>query len=310
MRSISSIISAGSLRAIAVLSIAVIMIALMGTASPRNRTMATHSVEAAFAATGPYATTTGTVQDAAGKTIYDLFYPSDYAVLGFKSPIITWGNGTDGAPGMVSTLLVHFASYGFTVIGSTEPNTGTGVEIDAAAHYLVAQSGKTGSVFYGNLDVDSVAAVGHSQGAGGATRAATNDAPLIKTLIDFSLPDKIWISKPADAYDPAALTQPTFLITTYGVADLIIASPLVETGYFNSLRNHGALGLIKNSDGKTADHNSIQDAAVGGNPGGFLGYATAWLQYQLRGDPTAARAFTGASPELAANSNWPGSMVK
>jgi pimeloyl-ACP methyl ester carboxylesterase len=310
MRSINSIISARPPRAIAVPSIAVIMIALMGTTSPRNRTTETHPVEAAFAATGPYATATGTVRDGAGKTIYDLFYPSDYSVLGFKSPIITWGNGTDGAPGMVSTLLDHFASYGFTVIGSTEPNTGTGVEIDAAAHYLAAQNGNTGSVFHGNLDVDKVAAVGHSQGAGGATRAAVNDASMIKTLIDFSLPDKIWISKLADAYDPAALTQPTFLIATHGVADLIIAGPLVETGYFKSLRNHGALGIIKNSDGKTADHNSIQDAAAGGNPGGFLGYATAWLEYQLRGDRTAARVFTGASPEMVANSNWPESMVK
>jgi hypothetical protein len=286
------------------------MIALMGTTSPRNRITATLSVEAAFAAAGPYATTTGTVQDGAGNTIYDLFYPSDYVVLGFKSPIITWGNGTNATPGMVSTLLGHFASYGFTVIGSTAPNAGTGVEIDAAAHYMVAQNGNTGSVFNGHLDVNNVAAVGHSQGAGGATRAATNDASMFKTLMTFSLPNKIWISKPADAYDPSALTQPAFLIGTHGVADLVIASPLVEMGYFNSLKNHGALGLIQNSDGKSADHNSIQDAASGGNPGGFLGYATAWLEYRLRGDQTATRAFAGASPELTADSNWPGSMVK
>src|SRR5260370_42368061 len=32
--------------------------------------------------------------------------------------------------------------------------------------------------------------------------------------------------------------------------------------------------------------------------GGELGYATAWLEYQLRGNVTAAAAFTGAHPEL------------
>ena len=114
----------------------------------------------------------------------------------------------------------------------------------------------------------------------------------------------------SSALPSAALTQPTFLIATHGIADLVIAGPLVETGYFTSLRNHGALGLIENSDGKAADHNSIQNAAAGGNPGGFLGYATAWLEYQLRGDRTAARAFTGASPEMVVNANWPGSMAK
>jgi hypothetical protein len=48
----------------------------------------------------------------------------------------------------------------------------------------------------------------------------------------------------------------------------------------------------------------------GGNPGGELGYSTAWLAYQLRSDPTAAAAFTGTNPELVSNSNWPGSAVK
>ena len=73
---------------------------------------------------------------------------------------------------------------------------------------------------------------------------------------------------------------------------------------------HAALGVILNSDGKPADHASIQNTAAGGNPGGFLGYATAWLEYELRGNATAARAFTGPHPELLTNANWPGSAVK
>ncbi len=53
-----------------------------------------------------------------------------------------------------------------------------------------------------------------------------------------------------------------------------------------------------------------RDAADGGNPGGFLGYATAWLEYQLRGNAVAAGAFTGPHPELLSNINGPGSAVK
>ena len=55
---------------------------------------------------------------------------------------------------------------------------------------------------------------------------------------------------------------------------------------------------------------AVQDAAYGGNPGGLLGYATAWLEYQLRGNATAGGAFTGAHPELVCNTNWPGSAAK
>jgi hypothetical protein len=33
----------------------------------------------------------------------------------------------------------------------------------------------------------------------------------------------------------------------------------------------------------------------------LFGYATAWLEYQLRGNPIAADAFTGPHPELVSN---------
>jgi hypothetical protein len=272
-------------------------------------------VQAAFAAPGPYATTTGTAT--AGSAVYDLYYPSSYAALGFRSPIVTWGNGTGGSPAQVSVLLRHLASYGFTVIASTLPNTGSGREIDAAAHYLAAQNAVASSVFHGHLNVTEVAAVGTSQGATGAVRAATNDPALIKTVMTFSLPSAIWAGPNPDcptAADctahPDALTRPVFFISTHGFWDSIIASPATENGYFLSAPVHAALGIITNSDGKPADHASIADPASGGNPGGFLGYTTAWLEYQLRGNATAAGAFTGPHPELTANPNWPGSAVK
>jgi hypothetical protein len=295
-------------------SAAVMFATLTGAASQPNPA---YPVQSAFTPPGPYATTTGTVTDASGTAVYDLFYPSNYAALGFKSPIVTWGNGTGGNPGQASTFLTHLASYGFTVIASTLPNTGSGVEIDAAAHYLVVQNSAPSSVFHGHLNVNEVAAVGLSQGATGAVRATTSDPALIKTVMTFSLPNPIWAGPNPDCptaadctANPAALTRPVFFISTHGFWDSIIASPLTETVFFLSTSVHAALGIILNSDGKPADHASIVNTADGGNPGGFLGYATAWLEYQLRGNAVAAGAFTGAHPELVSNSNWPGSAFK
>jgi hypothetical protein len=272
-------------------------------------------VQAAFSPSGPYATATGTVT--AGTAVYDVYRPGNYAALGFKSPIVTWGNGTNGTPAQVSVLLRHLASYGFTVIASTLPNTGSGREIDAAAHYLVTQNGVAASVFHGHLNVNEVAAVGTSQGATGAVRAATSDPALIKTVMTFSLPNAVWAAPNPDCLTaadctahPDALTRPAFFVSTHGFFDSIIASPATERAYFLSAPVHAALGIIKNSDGKPADHASIEDPAAGGNPGAFLGYATAWLEYQLRGNVTAAGAFTGLHPELLSNPNWPGSAVK
>jgi pimeloyl-ACP methyl ester carboxylesterase len=277
---------------------------------------ATYPIEASYTAIGPYSTTTASATDSAGNA-YTLYYPSDYAALGFKSPIVTWGNGTNATPAMYSTLLSHFASYGFTVIASDLENTGSGREIDAGARYLAAQNTAPSSIFHGHLDVSHVAAVGHSQGAGGAVRAAVNDPGLITALMTFSLPNTIWIGTNSDCptkadctYDPAALTQPAFFISTHGFLDSIIASPSTETAFYNSVKGQAALGIIISSDGKAADHNSVQNTASGGNPDGELGYATAWLESRLLGNTTAATAFTGPHAELTSNSNWPGSACK
>jgi pimeloyl-ACP methyl ester carboxylesterase len=230
---------------------------------------------------------------------------------------VTWGNGTNATPPMYSTLLSHFASWGFTVVASTLENTGSGREIDEGAHFMVTESSTPGNPFSGHLNVSEVAAAGHSQGAGGATRAATSDPALIKALMTFSLPNTVWVGSNPDCataadcqYNPASLTQPAFFIATHGLLDSIIASPATEKAFYASVRGHAALGLIENSGGKAADHNSVQDTASGGNPGDELGYATAWLEYQLLGNASAAAAFSGPSPELTANTNWPGSAVK
>src|SRR2546429_7766456 len=191
-----------------------------------------YPVQAAFASAGPYATTTGTVTDSGGTVIYDVFRPSNYSALGFNSPIVTWGNGTGASPAKVSDFLSHLASYGFTVIASTLPNTGSGNEIDAAAHYLVTQNGVATSVYHGHLNTGEVASVGTSQGATGAVRAATNDPALIKAAMTFSLPHSGWSGPNPDCptaaacpANPAALTRPAFSIPTYGFWDSIIASP-------------------------------------------------------------------------------------
>jgi hypothetical protein len=99
-------------------------------------------------------------------------------------------------------------------------------------------------------------------------------------------------------------------ISTYGPFDSFIASPATERAYYTSTTVHAAVGIIRDSGGLIADHISILNTAYGGNPGGELGYATAWLEYQLRGNATAAVAITGAHPELVSNANWPGSATK
>jgi hypothetical protein len=291
------------------LAAVVLLIVLGGLAACGHQA---YPVQAAYTGQGPYATTTGTVTGGTGAAEYDLYYPASYPSLGFKSPIVTWGNGTGGKPSDAAVFLGHLASYGFTIIAATLPNTGSGKEIDAAARYLVAQDSNPSSVFFHHLDVAKVAAAGLSQGAGGAVRAATADPALITTVLTFSLPDPIWARPNPDCptrqdcmVNLPGLTMPIFLVSTHGPFDAVIASPRTERAYFRSTKVPAALGIIMFSGNQLADHPSIAT-----NPDGMLGYATAWLEYRLRSDTTAAGAFTGAHPELLSNTNWPGSAIK
>lgn len=292
-----------------------VMAAMAIVTIPAARASAASTIESEFAVAGPYATTTGSYTDSGGRS-YTLYYPSSYSALGFKSPIVTWGNGTNASPSMYSTLLSHLASWGFTIIGSNLANTGSGNEIADGANDMIALNSTSGSGFYGNLDTLHVAAVGHSQGAGGSVNAANNDSA-ITAVMTFSLPNTQWVGTNPDCptksvcmYYPNKLTVPIFFVSTHGFLDSIIASPSTETAFYNSVPGKAALGIITNSGGKAADHNSIQNTANGGNPAGELGYPTAWLLYELRGNSTAKGAFSGASPELLTNSNWPGSLTK
>jgi hypothetical protein len=143
------------------------------------------------------------------------------------------------------------------------------------------------------------------------------DPSLVSTLITFSLPGpKLAATNPdcpviSDCEENMALVhQPTFLVSTRGSEDSYIASPHVERGYFHEVKGHAALGIIATSGGAPVDHTSIENAAIGGNPDEEIAYATAWLEYTLRGNRQAAEAFTGSHPELVSNPDWPGSMVK
>lgn len=270
-----------------------------------------YPIEAAYRNDGPFGSTKDSFTFDTG-LVYEIYRPANYATLGFLSPIVTWGDGTGGTPEDTAVFLRHLATWGFTVIAVDLKNTGSGRDMDAAARFLVRQNSNGFSWYYHRLNPNAVGAVGFSQGAGGAVHAAINDPSLFKAVETFSLPNPIWAGPNPDCptredclVDPAGLTQPTFFISTHGLLDAIIASPATERSFFDSVHVHAALGIISKTDGLAADHPSIAT-----HPSGFLGYATAWLRWELLGDFIAETAFAGTSPELVRNPNWPGSAVK
>ncbi|HEX8627706.1 MAG TPA: hypothetical protein VF755_05995 [Catenuloplanes sp.] len=260
-------------------------------AAPTARAVAL-SVEQTFGRPGPWAVSTLAVD-----TSYVIHYPSDLGANGVRRPIVTWGNGSWATPAQYPGVLNQLASWGFVVIASTSSTTGKGTEMLAAVDYLAARNNDPTSIFAGRLDTARIAAAGHSQGAGGAARATLAAGGRITTVVPINPPDPFWVND-ADRFDVSQVTVPVLLLS--GVGDTWISPPRTLTAYYRQIT-----GAVARASLKGADHNTIQ-----GTGGGYLGYLTAWLRYQLLDDQHAGAAFRGAQPELLTNPLWANQAAK
>ncbi|WP_433733037.1 hypothetical protein ACQP0C_12240 [Nocardia sp. CA-129566] len=245
---------------------------------------------------------------------YDIWYPSDLGAT--RHPIVVWGNGTDAVPSQYAYLLRHLASWGFVVIATENRQTGSGVDILSSLTYLLDRARDPSSVFFGRLDPTSVGALGHSQGANGVLNAMINSAGAIKTAIPFELPARIWCS--GTCADTRSLSSGSLFLVN-GSADVFISPsdqlrPWESSGlqsnraYYEAATVTKAWGTLNG-----LNHNDIQgqpDCARASSPCttgvyGYLGYPTAWLLAELRGDITARSTFVaGTGRFLAPSPNW------
>lgn len=262
-----------------------------GLLSRTTAAQAANTIESHFGVPGPWAVATGTSGG------HRLYHPANLGAGGLRHPIVTWGNGTNATPDLYPGVLNRLASWGFAVVASTDTTTGTGTEMLAAAQHLAGLDSDPGSPFHGKLDVTRVAAVGHSQGAGGSVNAANLSGGLITTVVPIALPAPLWVS-PGDAFSVAALTCPVLFMS--GTSDWIISPTSAVTGYYNQAAHGAAMAMLKG-----AGHNVIQNSG-----GAFLGYLTAWLMYRLRNDALARGAFVGSPAELLTNTAWQSQAVK
>lgn len=279
----------------------------------------TGTIEKKYYAPGSWAVTVqsgGACCDSKGNK-YDLYYPTTLGAGGFKHPILTWGNGSFGKPSQVAYLLNHMASWGFVVIASEDPMTGSGQTILDAAKFLVSANSNSASIFFNKLDVSEIGAFGHSQGAGGAINALIKSGGLIKTVIPIELPAQIWCAFPPCLDTSSLTTGSVFFID--GSLDIPISPPTQPPGttgeqsieaYYNAVPNSAAkikgtlIGPSHNDVTGQPDCKTAVQPCVNGVYG-YLGYPTAWMMYQLQNDNYAHGAFTSGTGEMFSQPlNW------
>ncbi|MFC9438531.1 hypothetical protein [Nocardia sp. NPDC057030] len=248
---------------------------------------------------------------------FDVWYPTELGAT--RHPIVVWGDGTSAVPSQYAYLLRHLASWGFVVIGTENQSTGSGVDIRKSLDYLLAQDGDPASVFYGKLDKAAVGAMGHSQGASGVLNALRDAGGAIKTAVPLELPAQHFCSTPSSCADTRALTTGSVFFVNGSADGLISPSQQLLPWQAEGLQSNQAYYEATPANLTKAwgtlngpNHNDVQgqpDCAAASVPCttgvyGYLGYPTAWLMAQLRGDAAASAAFRPGGEFGAPSPNW------
>ncbi|RYG88232.1 MAG: hypothetical protein EON59_05100 [Alphaproteobacteria bacterium] len=265
--------------------------------------------------TGPYPALKEMDSTLADHVVYR---PVDLKALGTgKLGVLVWGNGgcrDDGASARFH--LAEIASHGYLVIAPGKILSGPGAaavpqsrpasadrlavvttaeDVRAGIGWALAENGRKGSPYYGRIDPKMVAVAGHSCGGLQALQVAGD--PRISAVIVHN--------------------SGVFTDGSNPIAGMTVDKSLLKTLHTPVLYVLGGPGDIAYPNG-TDDVRKIEHVPVmladlnvghGGtfrepNGGAVAQVSVKWLDWQLRGDATAAKTFKGKDCGLCTDKTW------
>ena len=249
-----------------------------------------------YSKNGSYSVSSFTFKVSENDFTYKVWYPKNIKNMS-KRPIILYCNGTGSnyikTPDTVK-YLKKAASHGFVVMTNTDENTGVGTSMNKGMNALIKYNSNKSHKFYNKLNLYKVGLGGHSQGAtccvNLASKGKYKNRKYFKAIFSCSLPTNAIEELQNCPYNASLVGIPTLLVSGTGTTDNAFISPL-ETSMipaYNKIKSDVIAARMKD-----VEHaNSIYQT----HP-----YMIAWFAYKLSGNKTAAKAFTGKSPEIKTN---------
>ena len=254
--------------------------------------------------TGPYK---ALMLTEASLPTHTVFRPKDMSTINEKNklPIIAWGNGAcANSPWEHINLLSEVSSYGFLVIaigpmpqeGERGSGRSTSSQLTDAIDWAIKQNGDKNSPYYNKIDVTKIAVSGMS--CGGLQTLETAPDPRVTTAVIYNsgiigTPGGGMAGMPALTKDHLAKLHTPTLYVLGGEKDIAYGNGMDDYKRINHVPV-----FVANMD---VGHGGTYSKPHGGE---FSKVATAWYQWQLKGDKEAAKLFTGQQPGLSKDPNW------
>nr|WP_319573357.1 hypothetical protein [uncultured Draconibacterium sp.] len=238
---------------------------------------------------------------------HTVFRPQDLSVFGKKNklPIIAWGNGAcANSPWEHINFLNEVASHGFLVIAigpmPAEGEQGGGrsqsSQLTDAIDWAIAQNSDKNSPYYKKIDVKNIAVSGMSCG-GLQTLEIAPDPRVTTTVICNS---GIFID-PITGF-PGMPDLKKDDLKKLHTPTLYILGGETDIAYNNGMDDYKRINhvpvFVANLD---VGHGGTYREPHGGE---FAKVATAWYQWQMKGDKEASKMFVGDDCGLCNDDEW------
>jgi len=230
-----------------------------------------------------------------------VYSPAELRSSGKQYPVVMVVNGSNTPAKVYLPFFQRLASWGFVVVGTDDPQAGTGETTSIALDFVLNES-----EIAGQMDRDNIGITGYSQGGAGALGAATKyeNSHLYKAIFTGSAAYPLLAISMGWEYDSSKISVPYFMTAATGTSDdLGVADINAEFGGVAPLAS-----LVEIYNSITDDVLKIRARVTGAEHEQMQartdGYMTAWMLYHLQGDQEAGKVFLGEDAEILRNANW------
>lgn len=210
-----------------------------------------------------------------------VYCPPNMNISGMSYPVLVWANGTMVTADFYASLLSELSYMGYIVVASDENMSADGSAQLYSLDFIINEGNNPESPFYGKVDTNRIALIGHSQGGRSSVNASTDSR--VKCVIS--------IAGSNFDYEAALDTKPTLFFG--GTKDWIVSPEQWLVTAFDAVKGPAVYGCLID-----ATHTTCTS-----DPAKYTYYIDKWCDAWLNGNEQSKAIFRNGG-EMSNDSAW------